>query len=218
MLFLDRIGVLATTVLLLLGWFAAVSNAHDVLLRGARTTGADGQRALQVAGSAVTSLRLILATNDKDLGPLEDDQKIYLGDFPAGSRFNIDALVSGSPRSVRFAYSGNSIYGRIEGSAPYAMCGNSGRDFTPCPDPVLALGSHTVTATPFSLSNAQGTAGTPRTVRFTILAGTSTTAAPVPATGCKVPKASRDISTRVGRSILWPLTVLFLSMYIHFVY
>jgi hypothetical protein len=177
MLFLlDRIGVLAATALL----FAPFSSAaHDnVLLRGSSktTTGSDGQpRDLQAAAGAVTSLQLILATNipDRNLGPLVNDQIVYLGDLPVGSRFNIDALVSGpTVKSVRFGWNARPTY-RIESGAPFAFCGNVGPDFVPCPNPDLTVGNHTVTATPFTLTGATGTAGTPLTVRFTIVPGKS---------------------------------------------
>jgi hypothetical protein len=67
--------------------------------------------------------------------------------------------------SVRFGYDGNANY-RTESSAPYALAGDTGGDYnvwTP------TLGTHSLTATPYSGSGATGTAGTPLTVAFTVL-------------------------------------------------
>jgi hypothetical protein len=92
---------------------------------------------------------------------------------------NIQAVVAGPVQSVRFAYNGNAIF-QTENSAPYAFCGNAGPSYITCT--VLGVGNHTVTATPYSLTNAGGTAGPARTVRFSIVAGTAPTGpvAPVP--------------------------------------
>ena len=70
-----------------------------------------------------------------------------------------------STGSVRFAYDDNSNF-QTEGSAPYAMAGDSNgvySNWTP------TLGIHTVTATPYSGTDAGGIAGDPVTVTFTVI-------------------------------------------------
>jgi hypothetical protein len=164
-------GVLLAVLLLLLqSDQSKAQQQQQVLLRG--TAAGSASRVLQ-ASSSVTDLQLILApSNQTLLLSIQENQKIFLGDLP-GSTFNIKALVSvATVGSVRFAHNTNPIY-RTENGAPYALCGNSGETYKVCT--VLGVGNHTVTATPFAGRDATGTAGTARTVRFTIVAGSAPT-------------------------------------------
>jgi len=77
---------------------------------------------------------------------------------------SVRANVSGSPGSVRFSYDGTVNY-QTENVAPYAIKGDASGDYNPW---TPAVGSHTLTASPYTGSNATGTAGTALTVNFTV--------------------------------------------------
>jgi hypothetical protein len=194
---------LAVLLLLLQSDHSKAQQQQQVLLRG--TAGSTG-RVLQ-ASSSVTDLQLILApSNQTLLLSIQDNQKIFLGDLP-GSTFNIKALVSGGTvKSVRFAHNTNPSF-RIENGAPYAFCGNMGETYFVCG--ALGVGNHTVTATPFAEGGATGTAGTARTVRFTIVAGSSsvaTTTAPAPAPVSAAPVSGPVSAAPVTAPVAAPVT------------
>jgi hypothetical protein len=143
----------------------------------------------------VTTLQLVTnsGTVIKNLAP-NDVVDISL----IGSGLSINAVVSGSVGSVRFAYGSQTNFS-TESFAPYAMCGDRSGTFTTCA--VLSAGTHTVTATPLSGAGGTGLTGTARTVTFRLVAGSAPVRAPTPApvpapvlvpptapTGCKVPK------------------------------
>jgi hypothetical protein len=94
-----QFGVLFAALLLLLQSDHSKAQ-QQVVLRGAAGS---MSRVLQAPSSAITSLQLILAPSNRTLLSIQDNQKIYLGDLP-GSTFNINALVSGTVKSVRFTY------------------------------------------------------------------------------------------------------------------
>ena len=52
------------------------------------------------------------------------------------------------------------------GAAPYALAGDTNGNYAAWS---LALGAHTVTGTPYELAGAGGTAGTAKTIGFTIV-------------------------------------------------
>ena len=114
---------------------------------------------------SVTSFTLVNADSDLDLGPLNDGATINLATLPTRNlnvRSNTNPALVGS---VRFGYDGNASHS-TENSAPYALAGDSGGNYnawTP------TLGSHSLTATPYTESGATGTAGTPKTVGFTVV-------------------------------------------------
>ena len=116
------------------------------------------------SGQSVTSFTLINADTDQAIGTLVDGGTI---DFSLLGTRNLNVIAKTSPSlvgSVRFAYDTDSDY-RLENGAPYALEGNAGSDYyswTP------SLGGHTLTATPYSQSDAGGTAGTPLAIRFTV--------------------------------------------------
>jgi hypothetical protein len=71
--------------------------------------------------------------------------------------------------SVRFGLDGVVTF-RVESTAPYALAGDTSGNYTPW---TLGVGPHTVTATPFTAANANGTAGQPLTLTMTIVDGIS---------------------------------------------
>jgi hypothetical protein len=117
------------------------------------------------SGSSVASFTLVNADTDLDIGPLSGGATINLATLPTRNlnvRANTTPAVVGS---VQFGFDGNPAY-RTESSAPYALAGDTGGNYaawTP------ALGSHTLTATPYSASGATGTPGTPLTATFTVI-------------------------------------------------
>ncbi|HYE99009.1 MAG TPA: DUF5060 domain-containing protein, partial [Planctomycetota bacterium] len=119
---------------------------------------------------AVTSLTLVNADSDLDIGPLTNGQTLNLATLPTRN-LNVRADVSGTVGSVRFGYDGNASYS-TESAAPYALAGDSSGNYnawTP------STGSHTLTATPYTLSAAGGTAGTALTVAFSVVDDASNT-------------------------------------------
>jgi hypothetical protein len=128
------------------------------------------QRDLQFSGS-VTGLDLINADTEQKITTLSNNQVIDVSDTLS---FNIEATFTGSGiDSVLFKYGGS--YYRTDKGAPYSFCGNSGRAFDSCGK--LGIGTHTVSATPFSSVATGEVAGTEVSVTFTIVAG-----APAPVT------------------------------------
>lgn len=106
-------------------------------------------------------------------------------------RFNIRANLCRLPvGSVKFLLNGNTF--RVENGAPHAINGDSpSGHFTPW---MPAPGNYTVTAIPYSGSNASGTAGTSCTVTFTIINPSGGTPA-----ACTTP-TTRDCSGKVNGS------------------
>ncbi len=112
------------------------------------------------------SLALINADTDTTIGILEDGATINLADFPAGTNFNVEAVVDGiSVGSVSFDFNGQSPF-RVENVAPYALGGDSGGNFRALN---LPIGANTVTANGFSLRNAQGAIIASTTVSFEVV-------------------------------------------------
>lgn len=77
-------------------------------------------------------------------------------------RVNTNPSVVGS---VRIGWNANANY-RLENEAPYALFGGNGSD--PFAGGSIANGTHTVTATPYSKTKGQGTAGKSLSVTFKI--------------------------------------------------
>ena len=114
---------------------------------------------------SVQSLTLVNADTDTDIGPLEDGQTLNLAALPT-TNLSVRANPGPAPvGSVRFAYDGSPNF-QTENVAPYALRGDTNGNYnawTP------TLGIHTLTATPYTGSNAGGTAGTALTVAFTVI-------------------------------------------------
>jgi hypothetical protein len=149
--------------------------AHE--LRGALISTNEQQRQLQTVGTVI-QFRLINANPDKNgqilVDKITNGSVINLSNFPANQAFNLEAVTSGSVGSVRFGYNNIASF-RTESESPYAMCGDIKGIYNSCSE--LAIGSHTVTATPWSGERATGTSGKSASVSFTIVTNTP---APVP--------------------------------------
>jgi CubicO group peptidase (beta-lactamase class C family) len=114
---------------------------------------------------AVTGFTLINADTDQPIGALAGGATLNLAALPTR---NLNVRADTSPAavgSVRFGLDGNANF-RTESAAPYALAGDSGGNYaawTP------SVGPHSLTATPYTGSGATGTAGTPKTVSFTVV-------------------------------------------------
>ncbi len=119
------------------------------------------------SGPSVASLSLMNADTNQPIAgydPLPNGATLDLTTLPT-SNLNIRANTSPATiGSVRFALDGNSDYA-TETFLPYALAGDSSGNYnawTP------AVGSHSLTVTPYSGARATGTAGPPLTVAFTV--------------------------------------------------
>ena len=115
----------------------------------------------------VVSFTLIDADKNKPIvafDPIPEGVTINLQELPT-KNLNIRANIGPDKAgSVRFAYNGQQNF-KTENLVPYALNSDKNGNYhawTP------ELGSHTVTATPFSKSNGQGEAGKPLTLNFTV--------------------------------------------------
>lgn len=130
---------------------------------------------------AVASLSLItpaLAAPTFTLIDADQDQAIAGFDpIPAGATINLAQLPTrnlsvranpdpGAIGSMRFVHAGIPSFTWVEDVAPYALAGDLGGDYLPWRP---SLGSHRITATPFSRPRARGSAGASGTVRFTVI-------------------------------------------------
>ncbi len=127
---------------------------------------------------AVLGFTLINADTDQPVGgydPIAEGAVINLASLPTANlalRANTHPGVVGS-----VALQLDSAGSRLENMAPYAVCGDTGGDYSPC---TLAVGNHSVAATPYSLPNGGGTAGPSKITRFEIRSTISPSASPIP--------------------------------------
>lgn len=120
---------------------------------------------------AVVRLVLVNADTDEDLMVLTDGVLLDLSALPTRN-LNVRAEVEGSVESVTFALNGALS---VENHAPYALAGDATGDFrawTP------TLGLNTLTATPYTLDKAGGTAGASLSVGFQVVDGSTPTTVP----------------------------------------
>ena len=116
-------------------------------------------------GQTVTSFSLVNADTDQVVQTLLDGSTIDVAVI--GTR-KLNVIANTSPAavgSVRFGLDSKARY-RIDNVAPYALAGDSAGNYyawTP------SLGSHVVTATPYSKRQASGTAGPTVRVRFNVV-------------------------------------------------
>jgi PKD repeat protein len=149
----------------------AAEGSYSAALRvtdddGASSTSAPIAITVAAPGSlAVTSLTLMNADSDLPIyDPFRSGAVLNLGTLPTRN-LSVRANAAGAVGSVRFAYDATSNY-RTENTAPYAIAGDATGDLNPW---TPSVGSHSVTATPYSLSNAGGAAGAPQSATFTVL-------------------------------------------------
>ncbi|MGI4832066.1 MAG: PQQ-dependent sugar dehydrogenase [Janthinobacterium lividum] len=136
------------------------------------------------AGQAVTSLTLFNADTDLPLAgydPIPNGAVLNLATLPT-KNLNIRANTNpATVGSVRFTYDGNDNY-KLEGITPYAIGGDNGLTASGTPNYnawTPAVGSHTLTVTPYTSGGGGGTAGTPVTIAFTV---TNDAGGPAPGT------------------------------------
>jgi pectate lyase len=135
---------------------------------GALTSTDDATVTVNAAGQAVASFTLINADTDQPIAnfdPLNNDITLNLASLPTR---NLNIRANTSPAtvgSVRFGLDGKSNY-RTDNRAPYALGGdNSGNYYGWRP----SLGTHILTARPYTRSDARGTAGSALTITFTVV-------------------------------------------------
>ena len=133
------------------------------------------------AVGAVTGLELYDGATGQDLGPITNGQTIT---ETSGQTFAIRGSTSGTIGSVEFQLDGATT--EIDNSAPYDVFGTTSGGNSQ--GSTVAVGSHTLTATTYSATQAQGTAGTAYSVQFTIAQKTATP--PPPATPPSPPSPS----------------------------
>lgn len=95
--------------------------------------------------------------------PMFNGAQINLLSLP--SQLSIRANVPTSFESVRFDFDGNNGF-RVENVPPYALFGDIQGDYAPGP---LALGPHTLSATPFTQNGAGGQPGSTGTITFSVV-------------------------------------------------
>jgi len=117
---------------------------------------------------SITSFTLINASTDNPIRQLTPGSVIDLS--VDGSSLSMRADVSGTPiGSVKFGFDGNANF-KTENVAPYALGGDNSGNYSPMSQ-LTQLGSHTVTATPFSETGAQGIQGSSLTLTFSVSNG-----------------------------------------------
>jgi YVTN family beta-propeller protein len=126
---------------------------------------------------SVTSFSLINADTDQVISgyeTLQNNGTINMASLPTRN-INIRANTNpGVVGSVRYALNGNNTY-RVENNPPYALESDEGGNYYPWSP---SAGNYTVTATPYSGSNASGTQGTSLTIAFMITTSATTTPTP----------------------------------------
>ncbi len=163
---------------------------------------------LTVQDLTVTSFTLLNADTDQPVSgfdPIADGAVI---DYTKLGTSRISIRASTSPAtvgSVRFGYDATASY-RTEEVAPYTIAGDvsNGMDYLPW---TPAPGSHTLTATPYTNADGTGTAGTAKTISFTIANNATNLALNKPVafssqqTGNEAAKAvDNDLTTRWSAS------------------
>lgn len=127
-----------------------------------------------VAGStiAVVSFTLVDAKTGNDLMTLTDGMTINMATLGT-TKISIRANTVPSPvGSVVFGLDSNPQY-RIENAVPYSIYNDTGKRYYAWP---YTLGTHTIKGTPYTGSNASGTAGISRTVTFTLIKDSTSSA------------------------------------------
>ena len=167
---------------------ATASSDHFTASNGLQLRGSSTQQRRLAYNGQVTALELINAVSTNDIGTavrLVDGAEISLASFGLTQpNFSINAIAGGDAIGSILFNLNNGQVKRSESTPLYALCGNSGDDFTTCPQ--LNLGSHTITATAYS---GTGEMGGSLTINFTIVPGppTSPTSPPPPTTTTPLP-------------------------------
>jgi hypothetical protein len=118
-------------------------------------------------GPGIIGFTLINADTDQAIDTIDDGETIDLSSLPT-MNLNIRADTSAGPiESVRFGFDGNANY-RVENIPPYALFSDQSGNYHAG---TLSVGSHTLSATPFSADNASGTQGVALAISFTVVNG-----------------------------------------------
>ncbi len=137
----------------------------------------------------VTSLTLINAITNEEIGQLNEGDTINIADFNSNN-FSILANTEGDDtRSVVFGLNNRDRY-RVENFAPYSIGGDFGGNFFPIK---FSLGTNTVTATPYKKLFGKGKPGTAVSVTFNVINDDSSTGTSV--IGQVSPNPVVDIAT-----------------------
>ncbi|MFN8371334.1 MAG: lamin tail domain-containing protein [Anaerolineae bacterium] len=116
------------------------------------------------AEPAVLTFTLVNADTDTDIGPLHDGDIIDLSLLPTANLSVRADTLPASVGSVRFGLDTSSNY-RTDNNAPYTLGNGNDNNYQPVE---LSIGTHTLTATPYTRRNANGDAGTPLTITFEV--------------------------------------------------
>ncbi|MCP2045568.1 T9SS type A sorting domain-containing protein [Pontibacter sp. HSC-36F09] len=154
------------------GWSGDAAGTQNPL-----TLTMDRARAVTATFTAISSQQqvsnftLVNANNERDVLTIEDGAVISLASLPS-SKVNIRANTSpGTVGSVRLELSGTQSRTYTDNKVPYALFGDNGNgnyyygNWNP-----PATGTYTLRATPYTGANGTGTAGTPLTITFQIVA------------------------------------------------
>ncbi len=120
-------------------------------------------------GPSITGVTLINADSNQPVpgyDPIPPAATLDLSKLPP--RLNLRANTSGQVGSVRFGLDGQTNR-TLENLAPFALCGGSGNDYSACAPAVLTPGGHQLSATPFTLTQGKGAAGTGVLLNFTVV-------------------------------------------------
>ncbi len=126
---------------------------------------------LTVQSLSVTSFTLFNADTDQPVSGFDPIPANATIDYTKLGTTHLSIRANPSPTvgSIKFGYDTNAAY-RIENEAPYTIAGD-GKTASGSPDYFAwtpALGTHTLTATPYAGENATGTAGTAQSISFTV--------------------------------------------------
>lgn len=115
---------------------------------------------------AVVSYSLMNADNEQEIRVMTAGEVINLATLPTR---NLNIRANTSPTlvgSVKMVLSGKQSRTQTETGAPYALFGDNNGNYNVW---VPALGNYSLTTTPYTGGSAQGTAGVPLTVNFSVI-------------------------------------------------
>ncbi|WP_265991489.1 putative Ig domain-containing protein [Larkinella insperata] len=119
-----------------------------------------------VSQQSVVSFSLMNATSDQEIKVMANGDRLNLATLPSRN-LNIRVNTNPSPvGSVRMVLTGAQGRTQVDNGLPYALFGDTNGDFknwTP------AVGTYTLTATPYVGTAATDTAGRPLTISFTVI-------------------------------------------------
>ena len=117
--------------------------------------------------SQIAGITLVNAGTEKDLTKLSNGAVYSLSSLGT-TKLNFRADLNAGVGSVKFELKGAKAHTYTDNAAPHALFGDDGKGNYFYGNMVLPAGTYTLTATPYSGSNASGTAGTPLTYSFTV--------------------------------------------------